>query len=221
MKVLFMDPVIAQKIKNFFEPYRLQHFKKGHILVHAGNEPPGIFHLLSGQVRQYDISNQGDEIVVNVFKPPAFFPMSWAINKTPNDYFFETASDVSLKLVPAQEVVDFIKDNPDVMFNLLSRTYSGTDGLLRRTAHLMGGSARTRLLYELLVACRRFGKEQKNGLYLVDLHEDELANRAGLSRETVSRELKKIKSLNLIEVSRAGIAVKDLEKLEQELGLGL
>lgn len=216
-----MTSEVRQKIDKFFAPYRLQRFDEGHMLVQAGDNPSGIFYLTSGHVRMYDITEQGDEIVVNVFQAPSFFPMGWAINNTVNQYFFEAATDINLRVAPANETVEFLKANPDVTFDLLSRIYSGLEGILRRTAHLMGGNARTRLLYELLVECRRFGHPQPGGGHLIKLHEDELAARAGLSRETISRELRKIKKLDLIEVSRQGFHVRDCARLEKELGTGL
>lgn len=215
-----MDSIVARKIEGFFAKYPLRRFKKGQILVYAGDDPPGVFHLVSGQVRQYDITESGDEVVVNVFKPPAYFPMSWVINKTPNQYFYETATPVTLRQAPAPEALKFLKDNHDVMFDLLSRVYSGSDGLLRRMAHLMGGTARSRTIFELINECRRFGKDQ-DGIYVIEINESELAARAGLSRETVSRELHKLKEKGLVDTSRNSISIKNLKRLEKELGSSL
>jgi len=210
-----------QKIEVFFKAYSLKHLGKGYLLIYAGYEPPGVFYIQSGRVRQYDVADNGEEVVVNVFKPPAFFPMSWAINKTPNQYFFEADTAVTVRQAPANEVVEFIKANPEVMLDLLARVYSGTDGLLRRTAHLMGSNARTRLLFELITQCRRFGERQDNGSYLVGINESELAKRAGLSRETVSREISELKKMHLINVGRQAITLHDLGKLEAKLGSSL
>jgi len=126
----------------------------------------------------------------------------------------------TLRQAPAKDTVKFLKTNPDVTFDLLSRVYSGTDGLLRRMAHLMGGSAYSRVLFEILIECQRFGKEQSKG-YLIAIHENELARRAGLSRETVSRELHKIQNLHLVEVNHRGLVIKDVKGVEKELGSGL
>lgn len=210
---------IATKVQEFFSTYPLRQDSKGQILVHAGDNPPGIFYLITGQVQQYDISDKGEPVVVNVFKPGAFFPMSWAINKTPNQYFFETATDVEYILAPAKEVVQYLQTNPEVTFDLLARVYSGTDGLLRRMAHIMGGSARTRILFELLVQTSRFGRPEDGKSYLVKLSEQELANRAGLSRETVSRGLGGLK--DLVTVTREGMLIHDPLLLEEELGTHL
>jgi CRP-like cAMP-binding protein len=79
---------VTKKVEQFFSRYPLKQYDKGEILILADEDPKYIYNLVEGHVREYDISYRGDEIVVNVFKPPAFFPMSWPIAKTPNRYFF-------------------------------------------------------------------------------------------------------------------------------------
>jgi CRP-like cAMP-binding protein len=208
-----MDPVTAQKIEQFFEQYPSRHYRKGQILVHAHDDPSHVFHLLEGRVKQYDISYRGDEVVLNVFKPPAFFPMSYAMNKTPNAYFFEAETDIELKLAPIDDTVGFLKSNPDVTYDLLSRVYKGTDGLLGRLAHLMAGSARSRVLYELLIEARRFGTPRGKGV-AISLTESDIGAHAGLARETVSREIHKLKEEGLISVIKNEIWVNDIEHLD-------
>lgn len=215
-----MEP-IRQKVAAFFKDFPLKQYEKGQILVYADDDPGGVFFIESGEVRQYTITNSGNEVVVNVFKPPAFFPMSWAINRTPNEYFFETASRASLRVAPADKVVAFVSENPDVLLDLLSRVYRGTDVLLRRMTHLMKGSARSRTVLELVIACQYFGKPKDSSSFVVEIPESELAARAGLSRETVSRELHKLHKKGLLEISQKHIVIRDPNALEQELGSGI
>lgn len=212
---------IDHKINQFFSQYPLKNFDKGEILILDRQNPEYIYHLVKGNVKVYDISYRGDVIVVNVFKPPAFFPMSWPIAKTPNRYFFETIDKVKVHLAPPEDALEFIKANPDVMLDLLIRLYRGIDGMQRRMAHLMGGSAKSRLLFELIIESRRFGKVQKDGSYLIKISEADIGSRAGLSRETVSREMKELKKLNLITIDRQGIQLKNVDALDQELGSNL
>lgn len=211
-----MKPEVANKISAFFDQYPVRCYKKGQIFIHAGDEPECIFNLVSGKVKQYDLTYRGDEAVLNVFKPPALFPMSFAINRTPNEYFYEADSDVELHKAPFDEVIDFIKANPDVLYDLLGRVYRGTDGLLRRMSYLMSSTAKNRVLNELIIECRRFG-EEANGGYILSLTESDIAARAGLSRETVSRGMSKLKSDDLIIAVNKLIIIPDIEKLEQAL----
>lgn len=215
-----MASEMQQKIEQFFRSYPLKNYKKGQILVYADDAPQGVFFIESGDVRQYVISNSGDEVVVNVFKPPAFFPMSWVLNRTPNNYFFETASDTKLRIAPAEDTLTFIQNNPDVLQDLLARVYRGVDVLLRRMTHLMKGNARTRTILELIIACHYFGKKHGDG-YIVKIPETELAARSGLTRETISRELHKLHKKGLLVIGHKHITINSIDQLEYELNNGL
>jgi CRP/FNR family cyclic AMP-dependent transcriptional regulator len=208
---------IRDVVLEFFNQYPLRKYPKGQILIHAGDTPESIYYLVRGTVRQYDISYRGDEVVVNMFKSGAFFPMSIALAELPNKFFFDADKDIEVRVAPATEVVDFLRNHPDVTLNLLTRVYKGMDGLLGRVVQLMAGSARDRLVYELVIESKRFGTLNPDGSYQLSISESDLAARAGLSRETVSREISKFTSSGQITVSHSGIVVKDLSILEQML----
>jgi CRP-like cAMP-binding protein len=209
---------VAKKIDAHFSTYPSRTYPKGQILIFGGEEPTGVFYLTKGRVRQYDVSYRGDEVIVNTFKPPAFFPMSWAFNQTPNKYFFKTETQTTFHIVPREEALKFVKANQDVMEDLLTRLYRGMDGLLGRVVHLMSGSAQSRVMYELLVEAERFGKQQPDGTVLLGIKETGLAAQSGLSRETVSREIHKLKDKQLVEVTTHNIILKDLKALKTKLG---
>lgn len=209
--------VIDDKVRDAFSKYPKRSYPKGQILVFAQEEPEYIFYLVSGRVRVYDVSYRGDEVVVNVFKPPAYFPMSWAINKSPNPYFYKTETRTELHIIPPDKAVEFLQSNPDVMLDLLSRIYRGVDGLLGRVVRLMSGSAKSRLIYELVIETRRFGQADSNKRYQLSVNEVDLAARTGLSRETVSREMKRLKEQDIVSVQGKVITVNDPKKLQAAL----
>lgn len=151
-----MEDQISQKLDIFFNKYTLVTGKKGDIFIHAEEPPAGIFYLKKGLIRQYVVTQKGEEITVNIFRPASFFPMMWAINKTSNKFYFEAISDVELWRAPSEDVVQFIKNEPDVMYDLLARLYKGLDGLLGRMTHLMSGNARAKVIFTILNMRDRF-----------------------------------------------------------------
>ncbi|HEV2402792.1 MAG TPA: Crp/Fnr family transcriptional regulator [Candidatus Saccharimonadales bacterium] len=214
-----MYPAVGKKVAEFFTNYPPRRFAKGELLIRAEEEPRGIFYITKGHVNQYDISLSGIDVFVNVFKPPAFFPMSWAMNKTPNHYFFEAATFVTARLAPPDETVAFLKKNPDVLFDLLARVYRGTDGMQRRLAHIVGGDSKSRVIFELLNAAARFGVDEKAAqAVFIPLRQGELAQHAGLTRETVSRTMQQLKDSGLAEAARGGIVIHNVAGLESMLG---
>ena len=212
-----MPDDIAATIHENLSHYPKRSYAKGQILAFADESPEHIFYITEGRVRQYAISYRGDEIVVNTYKPPAFFPMVWALAHVPNKYFFKAETDIAVHLVPLADAQKFLADNPDVALDLLTRVYRGMEGVLGRLVHLMSGTARSRLIYELIVESRRFGQGKGESVTL-EANETDLAARSGLSRETVSREITKLKGSCWLKLDGKRIVITDLTALEQALG---
>lgn len=193
-----MNDAIHAKVEGYFSQFPLKKYAKSEIITLANQEPEGVMYLVEGIVEQYDITPQGNKTVVNVYKPPAFFPMSWAINAVPNSYFFGAVSQVGMHIAPRDAALQFIKQNPDVAFDLLSRVYRGTDAILRRLVIAAEGIASRRLIFELIIEAYRFGALDDNNDVTFSIKQSVLAARSGLARETVSREMRKLQLNGLI-----------------------
>lgn len=216
-----MDNDVKGQVRAFFSKYPLRRFDKGELLVQAEEAPAGVFYLEEGRVSQYDVAPLGSEVVVNVFKPGTFFPMSWAMNGTTNHYFFEASTTIRVRQAPPKEVVEFLQAHPDILYDLLARVYRGVDGVLRRMAHLMGGDAKSRLIFELLNAANRFGEPRSMGEVFIPLKEGDIGRHSGLARETVNRTIRQLKQTDVLTVDASGIVIKDTAQLEQLLGQSL
>lgn len=213
-----MNSEAARKVDQKFTTYPLRSYPKGQILLFAGENPNTIFYLVKGKVRKYDVTYRGNEVAVNIFKPPSIFPMSWVINKTSNHYFYKTEEATQVHVVPIDDVLVFLNSNPDVMVDMISHLYAVINGLQGRVVQLMAGTAKSRLLYELVVECRRFGTKNATGDYVLSTNESDLAARSGLSRETVNRELSKLKAVGLVTIRNRIILIHDFRAIEKKFG---
>lgn len=209
---------VSKKLDLFFSKYKAQRYKKGAILIRADDEPSGVFYLKEGIVRSYAISPSGEELTLNVYRPVSFFPMSWVLNGTLSPHYYEALTPVTVWRAPKRDFLEFIKNENEVMLDLLSRIYKGLDGFFLRMEYLMSGSSKNRLVTELLILGRRFGKI-KDGKTVVGLKltEKDLASQSGIARETVSREISKLKELGLIDFKKNTLFINNLNGLEEEL----
>lgn len=208
---------VVNKLNEFFGQYRKRVYPRGQIIVYAGEETPYIYYVRTGKVVQYDITYKGEEVIVNIFKEPAFFSMSWALYHIENRYFFKAEQDTEVYIAPQEDVIEFVKTNPDVALDLLARVYKGLDGVLARAVYMMASTAKVRIMYELVLECRRFGTSKPDGRYVLSIGEKELAARAGLARETVSRESRSLKTGGIISISQHKITIHDFNKLQRLL----
>lgn len=188
-------------------------------MIRADENPLGIFYLKNGRVKNYIISKKGEEVILNIFKPISFFPMSWAVNQTENIYYYEAMTDIEVWRAPKDETVGFIKNNTDVLYDLVKRIYLGMDGLLMRMSYLMSGTAYERLIGEIIILARRFGEmDKKTGRISINIKEKDIAAESGMSRETVSRTMKILKDKKLTVYKSNQLIVESIKSLEEELG---
>ena len=89
-----------KKFETFYDQFKPRDYKKGEILIRADDDPQGIFCLREGYIRQYTISKTGTELTLHILQPISFFPMVWAINGTPNVYYFEALTPVVVGRAP-------------------------------------------------------------------------------------------------------------------------
>lgn len=214
-----MNKSLQKLDEEFFGQFKNVHrFKKNQLIFGPGSEPSGVYFVKSGFVRLYLISLDGKEITFNILKPSAYFSMIWALNNTPNIYFYESLTDCVLLKAPRDEVIKHIEKHPDLLYDLTKRTLSGLDGITKLMGSLLTGNAYQHIASVLLILERRFGKKNGNNEILIDLPLTHriIGTLAGLSRESTSLELEKLTKQKILSQDGRYIVIKNLKKLEEE-----
>lgn len=213
-----MSKASLGKFDSFYKQFKLRQYKKGETLIRADDDPQGIFCLTKGYIRQYTISNIGTELTLHILKPTSYFPMVWAINGTPNVYYFEALTPVEVGRAPRDKVVTFIKDKPEIIFELMSELLEDYAETLKRVEHLVFSDAYRRVISVLIYVAKHFGQKDSRGIIVRHrfTHQD-IATLVGVARETASIEIVKLEKKGLIEYIDHSILVNNIKKLEKEL----
>lgn len=207
----------ASKLNSFLSGFKLLHYKKGETILRAGDTPQGVLYIKKGYVKDYSISREGEELTLIIFKPEDFFPMQWAINNIQSTHYFEAMSAVDIWRIPKDEFILFIKDNPSIFFELTSHIILRLGGVLQRMEYLAFGNAYQKVASILMICADRFGeKERKSVVIQVILTHKDIANLLGITRETVSVEIKKLERKEIIGYRGRLIVIKDVEGLKRE-----
>lgn len=211
-----MDIGLTEKLINFFNSYKKIEFPQNELIVHGNDEPTGVYFVVKGYVKMSAILEDGTEIAINIFKPGTFLPMIWAIGNIENTYYFRSLTNVVTYKAPKEKFLEFLKENPDVLFDLTSRILVGLDGILFTTRYMLHANSLKKTAIMMLTLCRRFGTLKENGEIEISIqmtHQD-LAHFAGTSRETVSLAIEKLKSKGIVYQKDRKFIVKDVKALE-------
>lgn len=212
-----MNAKSVEELGFFFSQFKKFNFKKREMILRVGDEPRGVMYLKRGYVRLYSISKEGEELTLIIYKPDDIFPIVWAINNTPNEYYFEAMTPSEIYRVPREKFLIFLKENPDVLFELTSKILSRFRGVLHRMEYLVFGNAYNKVASILLICAERFGgKEGSKIIIQVPLTHKDIANLLGVTRETTSLEIKKLARKGIIDYQGRLIMVKNPRALEKE-----
>ncbi len=215
-----MESRSRKKIEDFFSDTETIRYKKGEVLIRADDSIHWIFYLKNGYVRQYSITKDGQETTVHIFRPASYFPVMIVFAKVNNPFNFEALSDIEIKRKPVDEVLEFIKNEPDVLFDLTTRFARGLFGLSLRVENLSFENAYKRLVLFMLYLAENFSLPSKKinnvtiGLKLTHSH---IASYIGTSRETTSKEIEKLAKSGAVGKNGQFIVIKNVKKLEEEL----
>jgi len=209
---------INQKLLEFFSHYTLVRYDKNERILRENENPSGVYFIRDGIVRAYLISEEGNELTILMQPAGSIFSMRWAINNLANIYNYQAMNPVELWRAPREAFIQFLKDNPDVLFSITEQLVDESSALVYRMQHTIFGNAYAKVAAVVLTAAKRFGENEKNTdniLIQVPLTHQQIADSAGITRETASLEMKKLKDNGLIGYNGRSLIITDLEQLSK------
>jgi len=191
-------------------------FAKGEFLLETDREVTSIFLINKGFVRHYTVSDQGVEFTHNILKPHSLFPFHLALNRLTNPHYFEALTAVEVKVASCDEVLVFLRDNPEILLALTKKLASGLNQLAFRLESLQFGTAQQKLAAVLYLLGKRFGQgDEVVTLNTFSLTHQLLASMTGLTRETISLEMMDLKKRELIDYRRQQVKINNMEELRE------
>jgi CRP-like cAMP-binding protein len=187
--------------------------ERGEVVIKRGQHLAGFFGVLSGSLKLYLLSCDGQERVVRLFQPNDSFGEAIMFNKIPSPVFVEALKRTELVFFPRESVMPIFQNRHDFALSMVQ-------GL---------GRMLTELLTDLECCCLQNAR-QRISRYLCSLKPSDprignqvelpaskaiVASTLNLSAETFSRELHALENQGLIRISRRVIYLNDRQRLKE------
>ncbi len=213
-----MSGNFLEKLDTFFLKFKKFRYKKRQIILFTNDTPPGIYYIVSGYVRSFRVSKDGKELTVSIVKPGDMFPMLWLFNNTLSSHYYESMTDVELIRVPKETLLDFLQSDFELFSYITKRILVRLNEMTTRLETSIVGSAREKVAAMLVSLSESIGKFKGTEVdIMVPFTHQELATLLGLSRETVSVELDKLRKEKLIDQKNKTLRILKLKKLTELL----
>jgi CRP/FNR family transcriptional regulator len=187
----------------------------GALLFVEGQTPRGVFILCSGVVKLSTTSKEGKVLILKQAEAGEVLGLSAAISGTNYEMTAETASPCQLNFIGRQDLMTLLQKQSEVGVHAalwLSREFQGA---YRDIHDLVLSRSSSGKLARLLLSCARRGIQESEELHLRSaMTHEEMAQRIGSSRETVTRLLSDLKKKRLIRLEGATLVIRDRTGLE-------
>ena len=187
----------------------------GVLLFVEGQTPRGIFILCSGNVKLSTTSKDGKVLILKQAQAGEVLGLSAVISATNYEMTAETASPCQLNFIGRQDYMALLQRESEVGMHAamwLSREFQGA---YRDIHDLVLARSSSGKLARLLLSCAPRGVQHAEELHLRSaMTHEEMAQRIGSSRETVTRLLSDLKKKRLIRLEGATLVIRDRTGLE-------
>ena len=181
----------------------LKEFRKNHIILHEEDTNSFMYIIVQGKVKIYQIADEGKEMILSVHGAGEFFgEMSLIDGKT--DPATVAAMEPSLVAVISREdFYDMLYSQKKILENLLELLCTRLRESWKKIQMLNFNDAAQRVKMLLLMLAEDYGDKSEDGTTLrIKLIHQNMADMTGLTRETVTRVLDKMKHNGEIKITK-------------------
>ncbi len=193
---------------------------KNTIVITQGSSLRDVYCVVSGCIKMSRVGRNGAERVVGFKMPGDIFPDNYAFGDAEDAMFdYESLEGTRLVRLSKEQFQSVFAVNQglrDACFQYLIR---GNAGLLIQVAALKHPHATDKLMLMIYHLMVRYGTERKKGMYRINLTVSHamLAKLVGLSRETVTIELGKLRKHGILAFGTKKLVVNK-QALRDKIG---
>ena len=195
---------MPEELLNLCKQYPLQKREAGEPILYQGEVPRHAYILVDGIIKVYDIGNAGDEKIINFLSSGDLLPPEWVFKKAPVSlYYYDAFTSCTFYRLPREAFIEASENTLSIAHYLFNHYATSFVGSLLEINALEQSKGSEKIIHMLQYLLMRFPGPKENDWQKIQLritHQD-LANMTGLTRETTSTELNKLRRKGIVEYS--------------------
>jgi CRP-like cAMP-binding protein len=189
-------------------------FKKGQIIFERGNHPPGIYCIISGNIKLTKDSFDGKHSIIRIMREGDIFGYDSIFLEKSFGANAVALEDATLYFIDKKYVLEILSNKSQVSFDLIVKLTQDMAAAEAKIVSFNQKNVRERLaelLYELSL---NYGVDDSGRIRInIKLTREEMASIIGTANETLIRFMTEFKDNKLIEQSGKTIYVINQSKL--------
>lgn len=161
------------------------------VLLEPSAQVSTVYAILDGLVKMVAVDIEGKQVVISLFNKGTLLPLPAALLGTANPYFFESITQITVAKISVEQLKKELNKHPQTQKELFLCFLRGFTVMTQQITALKSNQAEEKII---VVLKQLIGKActDDSFTFLQALTQQDIADLAGVSRETVSRKLSKL-----------------------------
>lgn len=189
-------------------------YKKGEILCHEGDIGNSMYIIKSGKVKILKTSEEGKEKILTIFSEGDFLGEMSLVDEEARSATVEAMEDTETYIIYKKDFIEMLNGSFVIVMKLLSTLSRRIRTLNNKIEILTFRDVHARFADVIMELKEKYGIVKK-GKILIDLsltHKD-LASMLGVTRETMTRIISKMKKQNILTIEDKKMMILDEKRL--------
>ena len=189
-------------------------FSAGNVIVERDEEDQSVYFIMYGRVHVLNYSSAGRIVTYSSVVEGEMFGEMAAIDGLPRSAWVCAVNECMVIQISKETFLSYLQKNPAFSMAVMRKLSKNLRELDERLVNVLSMRAEQRVCVEIISMAK--SNTVKSGLYcVVEMPtQSNFANLVGLSRETVSRILSRLRSDGLVRISGNGLDILDRKGLE-------
>ena len=190
-------------------------FKKDTIILMEEDESGALFIIITGKVKVTRTSNDGREVILNILAEADIFGEMSLLDGLTRSATVTAIEDSELFIIQRNQFLEFLKEHPEISIALMQELSKRLRTADMQIKSLSLKDAEGKVATVIVQLANDHGRIRQGAVEIEKLPlQQDLANMAGTSRETISRTLHSFAKKGLIELEGSKLRIYQFDKFK-------
>ncbi|MDX1700389.1 MAG: Crp/Fnr family transcriptional regulator [Melioribacteraceae bacterium] len=192
-----------------------KNYKKDTIILMEEDESGALFIIVDGKVKVTRTSNDGREVILNILSESDIFGEMALLDGLTRSATVTAIEDSELFIIQRNQFLEFLKEHPEISIALMQELSKRLRTADMQIKSLSLKDAEGKVATVIVQLANDHGRIRQGAVEIEKLPlQQDLANMAGTSRETISRTLHSFAKKGLIELEGSKLRIYQFDKFK-------
>lgn len=192
----------------------LKKVKNRETLFMEGDYPNFLYFVNNGKIKTFKTNGDGKELITDIYKDGDFFGYSSLIEEKTQKETAVALEDTFVAMISKKDFLHLLYSNNNISIAFIKLITNNLASAEKKLIGLAYDTARKKVADALLFTHQKYAKNGNQSTTSFPILREDISSLAGISPESVSRNLTDLREEGLIETNCGKVFIKDLKKLE-------